>query len=873
MPSDIPTEDKTHSRKWHLSHVLAAGFFLQMIFVVGVFFALSYFLADFLVSEERRRISFQSAEISNLVGESRLNNLNHILLVAVENKRLLSGLENQEISQIDTSLTSFYYNQLEGDLDLLLVVNEHGSIVWNIGGEIQDLSPVVKFVELNIQNSSTWLLGSFEDSQDAPPLVFALQKSEVIDPINGRVMGYLVGGIFLTQNFDLVSEIRNRTGAEKAELHWKDQIISSTGTGARDKAGIKKTALKSTVPAFTSNFLTSNFPGQPLQTVLYFAEKTAYSLQSTYVLFAVIALIIITVLTAMTVIFVQKAFQKPVGRLVGYANEVKKRSPDAIVPHSIIREFSELADNLNEVFYAFQNSENRFQDFASIASDSMWESDIKGRAIFLSRSSKSNTSTPKEEILGKAAWEVKGVDMAFSNWKLQKDSYKNQTPFHNFIFRRTDPNGEQLYWSTSGKPVYDMDGKYTGFRGTATNITEQIRSQALAVEADQKLRQSQKLEVVGQLTGGIAHDFNNILGIVLGNLEILETMLPHNDKALDRVGKAQKGILRGADITRKLLGFSRKSAQEVCLTLVNPFIQNLEDLISKSVTATIEVETILEDELWNVAIDPGDLEDAILNLSLNAKDAMPEGGKLVIETGNKQLDENYVRQNPEGKTGDFVMISVSDSGTGISKDLQHRILEPFFTTKKQGQGTGLGLSMVYGFIQRSEGHLAIYSEIGIGTTFRLYLPRASAIASDAVSASQQETTSAPSGKGRVLVVEDEEDLRDVAQSLLEKLGYETLSAENAQQALDILAEDKNIDLLFTDIVMPGELNGFQLAQTAHKNQPNLKILVTSGFTKNMATATEDQDSFMSRIQQDLLSKPYNFNDLAHAINNVMQEPD
>ena len=387
---------------------------------------------------------------------------------------------------------------------------------------------------------------------------------------------------------------------------------------------------------------------------------------------------------------------------------------------------------------------------------------------------------------------------------------------------------------------------------------------------ENQLRQSQKMDAIGQLTGGIAHDFNNILGIVMGNLELLQSQVADNAKTLKSVNSALKGAERGASLTKKLLGFSRQSAAEVKLTNLNEFIESLHGLIAKSLTPSIRVEQRLADDLWPVEIDPGDFEDVLLNLSLNARDAMPDGGTLVIETANKTLDEEYIKRNPKARVGEFVMISVSDTGIGMTDAVKEKVFEPFFTTKDQGKGTGLGLSMVYGFVQRSGGHMEILSEPGEGASFILYLPRTQEEVPE-----EEETIdiqdSVPVGSETILVVDDEEDLADVAVTILESLGYKTFCANDGNQALKILEGNEDIDMLFSDVIMPDGMDGYKLALAAAKIRPDLKILLASGFTRGRQKDVGSEISTVSELTDNLLGKPYNRSELARAIRRTLDE--
>lgn len=374
------------------------------------------------------------------------------------------------------------------------------------------------------------------------------------------------------------------------------------------------------------------------------------------------------------------------------------------------------------------------------------------------------------------------------------------------------------------------------------------------------------MDAVGQLTGGIAHDFNNILGIVMGNLELLKISLKDQPVELERIDRALTSTQRGAQLTRKLLGFSRQDPRGQEVTQINQFIEGMQELIAKSITAVIQVKTHLAKDLWPVEIDSGDLEDAILNLSLNARDAMPLGGVLVIETANKHLDANYVKQHPTALEGDYVMVSISDTGTGMSEEVQQKIFDPFFTTKELGKGTGLGLSMVYGFVLRSGGHIQLYSEQGKGTSFHLYIPRAM---NEHNATSDGEQATLPRGNETILIVDDEETLSEVAESSLQQLGYQTLVAYSGKEALEILAKTGEIDLIFSDVVMPGGVDGYQLAFAALKQQSTVKVLLTSGFTSKREEFTNEEHNIYLKLAENLLGKPYNLSELAVAIRRTL----
>jgi signal transduction histidine kinase len=429
--------------------------------------------------------------------------------------------------------------------------------------------------------------------------------------------------------------------------------------------------------------------------------------------------------------------------------------------------------------------------------------------------------------------------------------------------------GERSYWQNEAvligmiSVVVITGGIVAGFVFYMINKVEK----GLA-EKEELIRQSQKMEAVGQLTGGLAHDLNNVLTVFSMNLGMLEEKAADNPGCLRHIKALQQGFTRAADLTRKLLDFSRTRPREAKRVSVNEFIAGLEDLITKSLTPAIDLRMDLAPDAWTVDIDPGDLETALLNLALNARDAMPDGGTLVIETANKQIDENYVERNPGASAGDFLLISVSDTGTGMTSEDANKAFEPFFTTKDVGSGTGLGLSMVYSFIQRSGGHVKIYSEPGEGTAIRLYLPRARG-AVDEPEAQGLAAQATPGGGETILVVDDEQDLLDAAVSYLQSLGYRTFSAANGGEALEILDRESSVDLLFSDVVMPGGIDGYQLAVEAVARRPGLRVLLTSGFSRKREKYANGERRLVSDLAKTLLSKPYNLAELAAAVRRAL----
>ena len=422
--------------------------------------------------------------------------------------------------------------------------------------------------------------------------------------------------------------------------------------------------------------------------------------------------------------------------------------------------------------------------------------------------------------------------------------------------RQQPSRGAALALRVSGAPLYDGDQHVRGAVCIVEDVTE---SEATRRQLDH----AQRMEAVGQLTGGLAHDFNNLLAVVIGNLDLLQDQPELSPPAKESVDLALKASLGGATLIRQLLAFSRRQA-----LLPKPFdlsvlVASTRALLSRTLGEHIEVDMRLAPDLWPAMADAAQVESAIANLAINARDAMLHGGRLTLETANAHLDDQYADANPDAQPGDYVMLAVSDTGTGIAPDVLGRVFEPFFTTKGQGKGSGLGLSMVYGFARQSRGHVKIYSELGHGTTVRVYLPRAgreTAVATPAAPAQ----TEPDKIDAAVLVVEDNGDVRKIVCRLLRDLGCTIIEASSGAAAIEILQSDEQIDLMFSDVVMPGGMSGTELAQAARRLRPGIRTLLTTGFAE---ASLRRQEQFAD--VGEIITKPYRRQDLARKIRSVL----
>jgi PAS domain S-box-containing protein len=383
-------------------------------------------------------------------------------------------------------------------------------------------------------------------------------------------------------------------------------------------------------------------------------------------------------------------------------------------------------------------------------------------------------------------------------------------------------------------------------------------------KAEDQLRQMQKMEAVGQLTGGIAHDFNNMLAVILGSLKLFEKRQERGDADAGKfIKNAIEGAERAATLTRRLLAFSRQQALSPQVLDGSRLVSGMSEFLRRAIPENIEIESVLAGGLWKICADQSELENAILNLSLNARDAMAEGGKITIETANTWLDDSYASEHPDVKAGQYVMIAVTDNGVGMAPNVAARAFDPFFTTKPTGKGTGLGLSQVYGFIKQSGGHIKIYSEVGHGTAIKIYLPRHIGENEQPVLESIKPVVHAAANE-KILLVEDDDRVRHLTAEMLEELGYRVLAAANSAEALALLDQNSDVDLLFTDIVMPG-INGRQLADEALKRRPALNVLFATGYTRNAIVHNGILD-----VGVNVILKPYTMDALAAKLASVLR---
>jgi PAS domain S-box-containing protein len=455
---------------------------------------------------------------------------------------------------------------------------------------------------------------------------------------------------------------------------------------------------------------------------------------------------------------------------------------------------------------------------------------------------------------------------------------------------------ELRFMASAGKVVHGSTSValVKNEKGGTEQLVVQIVDTTERKLINDRLQRAQKMEAVGQLTGGLAHDFNNLLTIIQGNLQLLEGKLAGDEKGTKRINEAMQAARNGSDLTRQLLAFARKQELEPRDTSINELVKGMEGLVARTIGENIELKFSAMSGDPRSLIDPSQLESAVLNLAINARDAMPMGGKLTIETQAAYLDRFYAAKNPDVVPGQYVLIAVSDTGTGMAPEVMEKVFQPFFTTKANGKGTGLGLSMVWGFIKQSGGHIQVYSEVGHGTSIKMYLPRrmrpgeveldgakhieavpapvaapsAAPVAASVVAAPEPVAPApATARRPKILVVEDQEAVRAVACGFLEDFGYEIIEAGDGFEALSRLQEHTDVDLMFSDVVMPGGMNGFDLAEAARSMKPELRVVHTSGYPKG-AMVHQDEPRFKEGF---IIMKPYRREDLQKIIKDALEK--
>jgi len=497
----------------------------------------------------------------------------------------------------------------------------------------------------------------------------------------------------------------------------------------------------------------------------------------------------------------------------------------------LTRAMQTLADNLQKSQEELKSSENKYRDLVDNLTDWIWEVDEKGRYTYASKAVKKLLGYSPTEMIGKSPFDLMPEDEAIRVKGLFSKYSREMQPFSEFKNTNLHREGHEVILETSGQPIIDENGIFRGYRGIDRDITDRelaLQEQALLEE---QLYQAQKLESIGRLAGGVAHDFNNILSAINGYAELSLLKMDQNNPFRKDMSTILESGQRAARLTQQLLAFSRKQIIKQEQLNINNELKEINKMLSRLLGEDIEIETFYNEDIWPLKADRSQLEQVIINLAVNARDAMPQGGKLTIETTNETLDNSYTKKYYDMKPGNYIMLAITDNGQGMTEEVLEHIFEPFYTTKDMTKGTGLGLATVHGIIKQNGGEINVYSEPGKGTTFKIYFPKDEDDNSTQDSSPTHQAPS-PSGTETILLVEDDELVRNLSFDILTNQGYTVLVAQDGMDALDTCqGYQGNIDLLLTDVVMP-KMSGTELAEKIIKVHPDIHILFMSGYTEN-----------------------------------------
>ncbi len=529
-------------------------------------------------------------------------------------------------------------------------------------------------------------------------------------------------------------------------------------------------------------------------------------------------------------------------------------------------QIAKLRERVRKLEAALREQEKKLQEIYEEAPIGYHELNEQGKIISMNRTELNMLGYSFGEVYGQPIW--KFVVEEEMTRKIILAKLAGDVSFHETFertYRRQD--GSTLTVLVKDRVIKDQDGKIRGIRSTVEDITERRRSEEALRKSEEQLRQWQKVEAIGNLAGGVAHDFSNLLMTIKGCAEILLSNLDPEDKRREEVIEIQKAAERATSLTRQLLAFARKQVLQPQVVNLNDIVANMTKILQRLIGEDIQLTTVLEPKLWPVKVDPGQMEQVIMNLALNARDAMPRGGKLMIETTNVNLNEEFARQHVSMKPGAYVMMTVRDTGCGMDKETLNRIFEPFFTTKEKGKGTGLGLSTVYGIIKQSGGNIWASSELGQGSTFTIYLPKDTSAAPKRYRPKPAQPPLPIRGTETILLVEDEVAVRTMLRQTLESNGYKVLEAPDGQEALNICHNYQGpIHLLLTDVIMPG-MNGRELSQLLSRRFPKMKVLFMSGYPDNSIVpqgALEPHTMF--------LQKPFTLSTLEIKVREILDSP-
>jgi two-component system cell cycle sensor histidine kinase/response regulator CckA len=496
-----------------------------------------------------------------------------------------------------------------------------------------------------------------------------------------------------------------------------------------------------------------------------------------------------------------------------------------------VEELEKFEEDHKRAQSALKESEKKFQQFYDEAPVGYHELDTKGRITRVNRKELQMLGYSAGEMLGKPVWNF--FEEGDTTRKVILAKLSGDVSFHDTFertYRRKD--GSTLPVLVEDRVIRDSENQVIAIRSTVEDITERRRTEEALRKSEEQLRQWQRVEAIGRLAGGVAHDFNNLLMTIKGCSELLLGAFDRRDPRREEVEEILKAADRATALTRQLLAFGRRQVLQPQILDLNAVVMNMDKMLRRLIGEDIQLITSLEPEVWSVKVDPGMIEQVVMNLAVNSRDAMPSGGKLTIETSNVTHDEEYASHHVSVKPGYYVMLAISDTGCGMDKETQSHLFEPFFTTKDTGKGTGLGLSTVYGIIKQSGGNIWAYSEPGLGTTFKIYLPRVEKAAKGYKPRLKPKEVGAPGGTETILLVEDEEAVRSMVSKILQSKGYTVLEACHGNEAIEASERyEGSINLMVTDVIMP-QMSGRELAERLAPMRPEMHVLYMSGYPDN-----------------------------------------
>ena len=528
-----------------------------------------------------------------------------------------------------------------------------------------------------------------------------------------------------------------------------------------------------------------------------------------------------------------------------------------------VEELEKLEEDHKRAQRALKESEKKFQQFYDEAPVGYHELDTKGRITRVNRKELQMLGYSAGEMLGKPVWNF--FEEEDTTRKVILAKLSGDVSFHNTFertYRRKD--GSTLPVLVEDRVMRDPDNQIVAIRSTVEDITERRRTEEALRKSEEQLRQWQRVEAIGRLAGGVAHDFNNLLMTIKGCSELLLGAFDRRDPRREEVDEILKAADRATSLTRQLLAFGRRQVLQPQVLDLNAVVMNMDKMLRRLIGEDVQLMTSLDSDLWSVKVDPGMIEQVVMNLAVNSRDAMPNGGKLTIETTNVTHDEEYASHHVSVKPGYYVMLAISDTGCGMDKETKSHLFEPFFTTKETGKGTGLGLSTVYGIIKQSGGNIWTYSEPGLGTTFKIYLPRVEKAAKVYKPRLKPKETGAPGGTETILLVEDEEPVRSMVSKVLQNKGYTVLEARHGNEAIEVSERyEGSINLMVTDVIMP-QMSGRELAERLTLMRPEMHVLYMSGYPDNAIVqhgVLEPGTSF--------LQKPFTINALELKVREIL----